>query len=433
MGFVTINEGINKSIGTNSKDLLYIQRFIRDTYKPTLENMLDSTNLNGAESFVMNCSEYDMVFFKVLFSVSNASAKFRIKLYDLNDVYIYSEQYTISSTGILEDSLYVGELLVADVRGFNKVAIRLDSDITNGGNVKILGGGMGNDVIVDKGYIIYGKDSSVGLRDTDEYNNQTDSWASKTDGLSPERWSVGSVKILNKGYGNYGRDSSVGLRDTDEYNNQTDSWASKTDGLSPARIIFPANTILNKGYMYGGSPIDYSTYYKDVDEYNPDTWVSKMDMLSPAKNGIFSTTIMLQNKGYIAYGTASGIGGVKTNYEYNPDTWVIKSEAISPIRSLCATNSVINKGYITGGWDDNQNLLQDTDEYNNQTDSWVSKTNSLSPPRRDAGLFPLLNKIYFVVGGDGTNYYKDIDEYNPDTWVSKMDIISPARWVIGTI
>ena len=421
MAYITTTEGSDKNIGTQTQNTdEYLQRFSRDTYPVYFDNVLDSTNLNGAESFYIDCSDLDIVYFKIMFSVSNASASFRIKYYDSNDKYVYSDQTTITSTGHLESSWYLGNILQIDTLGFSKVVIRLDSAITNGGNVKISGGGLSGDVNVNKGYVFCGSDGTNYLKDTDEYNNQTNTWASKTNSPSPSRSYMAASTILNKGYIYCGSDGTNRLKDTDEYN--PDTWTSKTDAPSPARDYLTASTILNKGYIINGLDSTPNNL-KDTDEYNPDTWTSKTDTPSPAV--YYPASFNILNKIYVSYGITYGswVRQLQNN-EYTSNIWTSKTAPPSPGRNHLGGTNILNKGYAFCG-DDGTNNLKDCDEYN--PDTWTSKTDAPSPGRREPGTSTILNKGYVFCGYDGTNRLKDCDEYNPDTWTSKTDAPSPAR------
>ena len=223
---------------------------------------------------------------KILFSNSTDTVNVRFGFLDYNNEVTYSDEYTISNSGVSDSSYYLGVIKSENVLGFQKVKIRLTSSPT--GDVIGYIGGISNGVEVSEGYVFGGYDGSNYLKDTDEYNNQTDSWASKADMPSPARGFSSAITILLKGYVIAGSNSSGRLKNNDEYN--PDTWTSKTDIVSPARnSINNYSLLVNKGYIIGGN--DGSSILKDNDEYNPDTWASKTDIVSSARRGTHNTTI----------------------------------------------------------------------------------------------------------------------------------------------
>jgi N-acetylneuraminic acid mutarotase len=91
------------------------------------------------------------------------------------------------------------------------------------------------------------------------------------------------------------------------------------------------------------------------------------------------------------------------------------------------------KTYIFGGSDGSSDL-SDTDEYSTDVDSWISKINIPSPARSLLATARINSKIYLF---GGTGNLTDTDEYSLYTWTTKASMPSPGRYglaasVIGT-
>lgn len=80
-------------------------------------------------------------------------------------------------------------------------------------------------------------------------------------------------------------------------------------------------------------------------------------------------------------------------------------------------------GYIYGGF--NGSYIQDCDQYTPNV--WVSKTDMLLPVRAYLAASTIGSSGYIYGGHDGSNYLQDCDKYTPDTWTVKSNILSPAR------
>jgi len=83
---------------------------------------------------------------------------------------------------------------------------------------------------------------------------------------------------------------------------------------------------------------------------------------------------------------------------------------------------ITGRSYIFGGYD-LTNALKDCDEYT--PDTWAEKTDLLSVASGRASSFALIGKCYLYYKG-----YADsavCDEYVPDTWTTKTNAIKPGR------
>ena len=144
---------------------------------------------------------------------------------DISTLFLFSDS-TISDSGS-----YLSVIKSENVITYQKVKVRLTLAPSSGNVIGYIGG-ISDGVEVTKGYVLGGYDGSDSLKDTDEYN--PDTWTSKTDMPSPERFYVSNNSILNKLYSYFGETNTPAeIKDCDEYN--PDTWTSKTDGPSPCR------------------------------------------------------------------------------------------------------------------------------------------------------------------------------------------------------
>jgi hypothetical protein len=89
------------------------------------------------------------------------------------------------------------------------------------------------------------------------------------------------------------------------------------------------------------------------------------------------------------------------------------------MRESCSAFVMNNKGYITGGT--YSSLLTDTWEYESTTDLWIRKTSFEGPARSLAVAFVLNNRGFVLTGSNGSSYFDDIWEFQPDAEVNEYD------------
>jgi len=271
---------------------------------------------------------------------------------------------------------------------------------------------------------VYGGYTTSELQDTDEYSD--DSWTNKTNMPTPARYDMGAVTLGDASYVFGGANTGAALSDNDQYD--PDVWTAKTSIPSPARRVHTAITIGSTGYMMGGD--DDSNNLQDTDSYVPDTWSNKTSMPTPARKGHASSTI--DGKGYVFGGYTTG--AIQNTDEYSVDTWTSKLDIPSPARYNSSANTSSGTGYLFGGTTGSD--IQDNDAYD--PDTWVSRDDMPSPARRNhassaittdvVASTPIPNASIYVMGGsDGSNPLSDTDEYTPNAWTNKTDMVSPAR------
>jgi len=107
---------------------------------------------------------------------------------------------------------------------------------------------VGDSVGADSMLALGGKTGSPSsTADCDMYTESSNSWTGKTDIVSPTRQSGGAARIgSNYIYYVYGyQQAGTGyLKDCDEYNYSGNSWATKTDGPTPEREFSGNSTVV---------------------------------------------------------------------------------------------------------------------------------------------------------------------------------------------
>lgn len=229
--------------------------------------------------------------------------------------------------------------------------------------------------INNKGYSVCGYDGS-GKENLDEYYLNT--WTAKTN--APEDKYGHSAQALNgKGYAFSGYRSSFGMDPTVyEYTPGSNSWVTKGDIISPNRYLSVATQMDNRAYIFCGYIVGQSTYNKDNDEYVPDTWASKTDY--PGNGIISASAFSIDNKCYI-YGGWDLTNSLVVGYQYVLDTWVGKSNMPGTGTNNAPGTSLSSMGYVTAGRNnDTSTIIKEHREYN-LCDVWTTKSEFSSPAR----------------------------------------------------
>jgi N-acetylneuraminic acid mutarotase len=152
------------------------------------------------------------------------------------------------------------------------------------------------------------------LSTIEEYNPSTDTWTRKSDMPTP-RVCVSTSTVNGKIYaigGSPGYDQWYqGLTTVEEYDPATDTWAKKSDMLSP-RTYFSTCVVNGRIYAIGGVRSGEADYLSSVEEYDPatDTWTRVADM--PTGRAALSTSAV-NGKIYAIGGW--GVGGVRSTVE----------------------------------------------------------------------------------------------------------------------
>ncbi len=179
----------------------------------------------------------------------------------------------------------------------------------------------------------------------DGYSPGSNSWSSKADMPAPSRRSGASAAVLGKifswgGYdGNTTQFGGSAIRDNDEYDPSSNSWASRTDLPTPARYkIQGGASVGGKGYVVGGAQSEISGQHNgldDCDEFDPsaNAWTSKTGSgLNRAMLAVTQTSDGLVH----AFGGSHQTTFFSSSHQcYNPttDAWLSKVNLPAPPRT----------------------------------------------------------------------------------------------------
>lgn len=113
---------------------------------------------------------------------------------------------------------------------------------------------------------------------------------------------------------------------------------------------------------------------------------------------------------------------------YADDTWIQKADFSGAARESAVGFSIGNKGYIGTGYDGSFYYI-DFWEYNPQNDTWTQKADFGGEERAEAVGFSINNKGYIGTGYDTYGRHKDFWEYDPltDTWAQRADFGGTTR------
>lgn len=217
-----------------------------------------------------------------------------------------------------------------------------------------------------------------------------------------------------------------------------DSWTSKTNLPAPNRWEHAASSIGGSaGYIYGGYD---SAVNKDCDRYIPNAWTNMADLPDYGRRGLTAATIGIA--GFI-------FGGYYSNRtrqdcdQFIPNVWINKTDMITPPRMQFAASRIGSAAYVYAGvWYNpattDHDIFSDCDEY--APDTWTAKTNIVAPARFAHAAATIGSAGYVFAGSStvlnppadngwaaATAYLQDCDQYVPDTWTNKTSMPSPGR------
>jgi len=277
------------------------------------------------------------------------------------------------------------------------------------------------------GYVFGGLASNflTHLADNDQYI--PDAWTSKTD-VPYGVHSHAAATISGLVYLFSGKEAtSTWSNNCYEYNSSGNSWAAKTDVVSPDRAYLAGSEANSKGYIYGGSN-STPTRLQDCDEYNQsgNSWANKTSMPSPAREYLAGSSI--SNKCYTYCGETTTQIQDCDEYTASGDSWASKTDAPAPARRQLAACTISTKGYIFGGYSGVGS--KDCDEYDPSGDSWTSKTDMTNANgTQDPGACDIGTKGYTFAGY--TNAVdNECNEFDPvgNSWAAKTDVVAPTRY-----
>jgi N-acetylneuraminic acid mutarotase len=161
----------------------------------------------------------------------------------------------------------------------------------------------------------------------------------------------------------------------------------------------------------------------DCDEYVVDSWANKTDIPVTGRQSPVAATIGL--KAYVACGIDGAGAPIARIDEFTPaaNTWANKTNCTAIKYAGCGS-TISDKIYVCYGSDGSYAKVRTCYEY--VVDAWATKTQGPLPTRNDSAACTISGKMY-VMGGTDAASLRDNDEYSPDTWTSKTDILDTAR------
>lgn len=276
-------------------------------------------------------------------------------------------------------------------------------------------------VIGDYAYIGTGYNGSDDeyFADFWRYNPTLNFWEEIADFPGAGRSSAVAFSIDGKGYIGTGYDGDDELGDFWQYDPGSNSWTQKADFGGSARRSAVGFNLNGKGYIgtgYDGSEL------KNFYEYNPqnDTWTSIPSLGGSKRKD--AVVFVIDNTAYVCTGIHNG------SYEYdvwalNGD--LIGSEEFPWTRMLDLDDdddyaivrygavgfSMNNRGFIATGTAGS--ITNTVWEYVPGSDVWIERTALEGSSRTDALAITVNNRAYITVGRNGSSYWDDLWEFKP--------------------
>lgn len=291
--------------------------------------------------------------------------------------------------------------------------------------------------IGNKGYLFggYGYKSSK-LRDLWMYNMEDDYWVQcasmPEEGM--ERYDAVAFVINGKGYITTGGvyKTSTFLKDTWEYDPQTDTWTRKDDFPGAAR--YGAMGFAINGYGYVGCGHDGDNYLKDIYRFNPTAPAGSQWEIVNGYGGtkrIYATTFVMNNVAYLCCGSNNGTN-VYDFWKFDGTTWTQLRDIANTsdleydddyniVRSRAVSFVIDDKAYIVGGNSSENSGTNYSDYwiYDPSTDLWSGEgdyeyTSFGGSSRTRCAAFSTGTRGFVVAGDNGSgNVCDDIWELLP--------------------
>lgn len=289
--------------------------------------------------------------------------------------------------------------------------------------------------IGNQGYLFGGYGSKKNLKDLWKYDIENDYWVQcaslPAEGM--ERHDAAAFAINGKGYITTGTSRETGkhLKDTWEYDPDTDSWKQMDDFPGTAR--YGAMAFAINGYGYVGAGRDEDNYLKDIYRFNPAAPAGSQWEIVNGYGGtkrLYATTFVIDNVAYICCGANNSNtvydfwkfdGATWTqlrdisntsDYEYDDDYAIVRSRAVSFV--------IDGKAYITGGnsGESSGSNYSDYWIYDPATDLWSGEGDYEFTPfggsnRTGCVSFSTGTRGFVITGISGANGCDDVWELLP--------------------
>lgn len=282
--------------------------------------------------------------------------------------------------------------------------------------------------IQGKIYIAGGSTSTESHRTTlYEYNPDTKVFTEKSAMGTPR--SGAFYGVVNAKFHVMGGLSGGSTASHECYDPVTNQWIQKAS-MPVAKHQGASFTIKNRIYAVGG----YS-FRSDVRVYDAesDTWLPERSTMPVGRH--YTAGAAANGIGYTFGGSVSDNNYDGTTYAYDPtqdgQAWTNKA-SMSSARYHFAATTHKGKIHVVGGH--NTNYVTTHQSYDPATDTWSSKA---AAPRAVVGasLHSVGSMLYFIGGFDGTTFFGDVDEYDPEknTWVKKAGTVGFRNAQSGVI
>lgn len=271
-----------------------------------------------------------------------------------------------------------------------------------------------------KAYLGTGYDGDERLSDFWQYDPEKNFWTQQADFPGTPRSSAVGFAAGGYGYIGTGYNEDVEndyLKDFWEYNPETNTWQQVADFGGSARYGAVAFSIGGRGYV--GTGYD-GNYLKDFWRYDPqaDQWSQVISI--PGEKRIDATTFVIDDTAYVATGQNNGLNVVDFWRYEAEEGWTQlhdideneDDETLDIPRSNAVGFTLNDKGYIALG--SISGVQSDIWEYDPATGTWSDElANFEGTARKDAAAFAIGSKAYVGIGTNTASYYDDFWSFDP--------------------
>lgn len=199
-------------------------------------------------------------------------------------------------------------------------------------------------------------------------------------------------------------------------------WTKNNDYPGGERMGTVSFVLDNQLHILGGLKLSGGNYvaYDDFRSYNApfDTWTELANFPAGKTYGGFG--FVIDSTAYVGLGSDENGSLSNQVWSYNAnDGWTQLSNFPGIRRVYPFQFTVAGKGYVGTGF--GTNYLKDVWEYDPENDQWTKKDDYAGSGRVGVTAFSLGDMAYAGVGDDGSFFYTDFYAYDPsnDTWTSK--------------
>ena len=298
--------------------------------------------------------------------------------------------------------------------------------------------GAASFTIGNKGYVFGGFDGDDRLNDLWVYDpdgqnddNTNDFWSSNFNDTNVPLDSFPGVarngavgfSIGTKGYIGTGYDGDDELKDFYEYDSETNEWTQLADFPGTARVRALGFSI--NGFGYVGTGNDGSDQ-KDFYRYDPATNTWEQEFGFGGEKREEASAFVIDNIAYVLGGYENE-SSVRDFYSFDGTTWTQLTDLDDEDEdnevqiARGSAFAIGGKGYVGVGV---TTTLEDTLwEYTPADDSWDEVPGFVGSVRQysSAFTFDSLDRAYILLGTNGSSYFNDVYEFEPDVLEDEDD------------